>query len=220
MSLRATVVFGVFAVGFAAIGQEPKKDEPKKEEKKQVDRHAKKRPKELPCDIHRINVRNGDANETWMVLIGLLDGKPYEVFCGLAGNIEAPKKHKSGMLVKNGKRDGNATYNLVIPVGNDDELVFKDVAELFDNPTQGAFSRTISLALRHEVPIQYVVEQLQKDKHSDMFSFAKTISRVLKGYIKDGTTVAGRKCQSCGSDNLVYQEGCMTCVSCGNSKCG
>lgn len=193
-------------------------DEPKKEDKKD-DRHAKKRPKELLCDIHRVTVRTDESTENWMVLISLLDGKPYEVFCGIARNIEAPKKYKSGILVKNGKRDGMSTYNLKIQVDKDDDLVFKDVANLFDNPTQGAFTRTISLALRHEVPIQYVVEQLQKDKHSDMFSFAKTIARVLKGYIKDGTTVSGKTCQSCGSSNLIYQEGCQTCASCGSSKC-
>jgi ribonucleoside-diphosphate reductase alpha chain len=193
-------------------------DAPKKEDKKDG-RHAKKRPKELPCDIHRVTVRSDDSTENWMVLVSLLDGKPYEVFCGIAGNIEAPKKYKSGILVKNGKRDGMSTYNLKIQVDKDDDLIFKDVANLFDNPTQGAFTRTISLALRHEVPIQYVVEQLQKDKHSDMFSFAKTIARVLKGYIKDGTTVSGRSCQSCGSTNLIYQEGCQTCAACGSSKC-
>ena len=193
-------------------------DAPKKEEKKD-DRHAKKRPRELPCDIHRVTVKSDTGNENWMVLISLLDGKPYEVFCGIAGNIEAPKKYKDGTLVKNGKRDGMSTYNLKIQVDKDDDLIFKDVANLFDNPTQGAFTRTISLALRHEVPIQYVVEQLQKDKHSDMFSFAKTIARVLKGYIKDGTTVSGRTCQNCGSTNLIYQEGCQTCASCGSSKC-
>ena len=193
-------------------------DTPKKEEKGDG-RHAKKRPKELPCDIHRATVRSESGSENWMVLISLLDGKPYEVFCGIAGNIEAPKKYKSGMLIKNGKRDGMSTYNLKIQVDKDDDLIFKDVANLFDNPTQGAFTRTISLALRHEVPIQYVVEQLQKDRHSDMFSFAKTISRVLKSYIKDGTTVSGRSCQDCGSTDLIYQEGCMTCMSCGSSKC-
>jgi len=201
--------------GVLVSTEAPKKQDPLKP----PGRDSKKRPKSIPCDIHRVTVRNGTESENWMVLIGLLDGKPYEVFCGLAGNIEAPKKHKIGNLIKNGKRDGMSTYNLSIPLGEDDELMFKDVANLFDNPTQGAFSRTISLALRHEVPIQYVVEQLQKDKNSDMFSFAKTISRVLKGYIKDGTTIAGKTCQNCGSDSLVYQEGCMTCSSCGSSKC-
>jgi ribonucleoside-diphosphate reductase alpha chain len=195
-------------------------EEPKKETKKLDDgRITPKRPKSLHCDIHRANVRNGDNTDSWLVLVGLNDGKPYEVFCGIPENIEIPKRYKSGSLVKNGKRDGVATYNLQVPVGDDENLVFKDVVNLFDNPTQGAFTRTISLALRHEVPLHYVVEQLQKDKNSDMFSFARVISRVLKGYIKDGTKSTEKGCPECGNSELVYQEGCLSCKSCGYSKC-
>jgi ribonucleoside-diphosphate reductase alpha chain len=196
-------------------------DEPKKEAKKTEDgRLTPKRPKSLPCDIHRANVRDSSGDsKNWMVLVGLNDGKPYEVFCGIPENIEIPKRYKSGNLVKNGKRDGVATYNLLVPVGEDDNLVFKDVANLFDNPTQGAFSRTVSLALRHEVPLHYVVEQIQKDKNSDMFSFSKVIARVLKGYIKDGTKSTEKGCPDCGNAELVYQEGCLSCKSCGFSKC-
>ena len=195
-------------------------DEPKKEIKKTDDgRLVPKRPKSLPCDIHRVNIRNGAAPESWLAFIGLNDGKPYEVFCGIPENIEIPKKYRSGNLVKNGKRDGVATYNLLVPVGDDDNLIFKDVVNLFDNPTQGAFTRTISLALRHEVPLHYVVEQLQKDKNSDMFSYARVIARVLKGYIKDGTKSSEKGCPECGNPELVYQEGCLSCKSCGYSKC-
>jgi ribonucleoside-diphosphate reductase alpha chain len=195
-------------------------DEPKKEKKPEDGRLIPKRSKSLPCDIHRANVRNGDISESWLVLVGLNDGKPYEVFCGIPENIEIPKKYKSGMLIKNGKRDGITTYNLHVPVGDDENLVFKDIINLFNNPTQGAFSRTVSLALRHEVPLHYVVEQLQKDKSSDMFSFARVIARVLKGYIKDGTASSEKGCPQCGNTELVYQEGCLSCKNCSYSKCG
>ena len=196
-------------------------EEPKKETKRTEDgRLLPKRKKHLPCDIHRANIRHGDVTESWLVLVGLNDGKPYEVFCGIPENIEIPKKYKSGTLFKNGKRDGVTTYNLQVPVGDDENLVFKDIINLFDNPRQGAFTRTISLALRHEVPLQYVVEQLQKDKNSDMFSFSRVISRVLKGYIPDGTKSGDEKqCAECGSDQVFYQEGCISCKSCGWSKC-
>ena len=186
-----------------------------------VESHAPKRPKELPCDIHRINVRSGGENESYLVLVGLLGGKPYEIFCGNSSHVEVPKKSKTGLLIKNGKKDGVATYNLQIPIGDDDHLLFKDVVELFANPNHGAMTRTLSLALRHGVPVQYAVEQLQKDKHSDMQSFSRVIARVLKNYIPDGTKSNSDKiCGSCGLEGIVYKEGCATCNSCGWSKCG
>jgi len=185
-----------------------------------VESHAPKRPKELTCDIHRINVRSGSDNESYLVLVGRLEDKPYEIFCGLSHHVEVPRKAKTGLLIKNGKKDGVATYNLQIPIGDDDSLVFKDVVELFSNPNHGAMTRTLSLALRHGVPVQYTVEQLQKDKHSGLQSFSKAISRVLKTYIPDGTkSQSDKTCPSCGIEGLIYKEGCVTCASCGWSKC-
>ena len=202
----------------------------KKEEKKvdvdgqpdsMVESHAPKRPKELPCDIRRINVKGPGGLESYLVLVGKLAGKPYEIFCGLSQHVEVPKKAKIGTLIKNGKRDGVATYNLRIPLGDDDELVFKDVVELFANPTNGAFTRSLSLSLRHGIPVQYMVEQLQKDKNSDMQSFSRVLARVLKEYIPDGTkSNSDKKCDSCGAEGLIYKEGCVSCVNCGASKCG
>lgn len=184
-----------------------------------VETHAPKRPKELPCDIHRTSVHG----ENYLVLVGLLNGRPYELFAGLQEHVEVPKKVKSGILIKNGKnKDGIATYNLRIPLADDDEMVFKDIVNLFDNPNHGALTRTLSLAMRHGAPIQYQVEQLRKDKHSDFFSFSSVIARVFaKNYIQDGTKATIEKsCGQCGSTNLAYQQGCVTCMGCGNSKCG
>lgn len=190
-----------------------------------VQNDAPRRPKELECDLHRISVKG----ETYLVIVGLLGGKPYEVFAGVARHIEVPKKFKQGILLKNGKRDGVATYNLMIPLGPDaqrndpdDFLLVKDIVNVFDNPTYGSFTRTLSLALRHGVPVQYIVEQLQKDKHSDITSFSRGIARVLsKSYISDGTKVTLEKsCTECGGTNLQYLQGCSTCSDCGASKCG
>jgi ribonucleotide reductase alpha subunit len=182
-----------------------------------LETHAPKRPKELPCDIHRATVKG----ETYMVLVGLHNDRPYEIFCGLQEHVEVPKKIKSGTLIKNGKVGGVATYNLKIPLGDDDELVFKNIVELFDNPIYGALTRTISLALRHGVPLQYLIEQLRKDKHSDIMSFSAVVARVLsKHYIPDGTKVTTEKvCNDCGGVNLQYIQGCVTCFDCGQSRC-
>lgn len=183
------------------------------------------RPKKLPCDIHRLKIITNGVPEIYMALVGLLDGVPYEVFCGLAEHIELPKKPTKGIIIKNGKKAGVATYNLMIPLGvdEDDGIVFHDIVDAFANKNYGAFSRTLSLALRHRIPINVIVEQLLKDKFSDMSSFNRVIARVLKTYIPDGTAVTSgtdKKCPNCGNETLIYMEGCVKCASgCGWSKC-
>jgi ribonucleoside-diphosphate reductase alpha chain len=180
--------------------------------------HAPKRPKELECDIHRATIKG----RSYTVLVGLLDGSPYEVFAGYSEHISLPKRFVKGMLVKNGKVNGMATYNLVVaePGHEDDPFAIKDIVNQFDNPDFGALTRMLSLSLRHGVPIQFACEQLKKDKNSDLTSFNSVIARVLgKAYIKDGLKPTGA-CSNCGSDQLRYQEGCVTCDACGSSKCG
>lgn len=65
-----------------------------------------------------------------------------------------------------------------------------------------------------------MVEQLQKDKESDMFSFSRCVARILKNYIQDGTEVSDKTCTECGNEGMIYQDGCATCTSCGYAKCG
>ena len=179
------------------------------------ERHAPKRPDVLECDIIHTSIKGSK----WVVLVGLMDGKPYEILGGQAEMIEIPRRHKHGILSKRTFKTANSKYDLVVGEG-DDTFTIKDVVSVFDNPNHAGYTRTISLALRHGVPVQYLVEQLQKDKEADLFSFSKVVSRCLKIYIKDGTEV-DRTCVDCGAEgSLVYQEGCVTCKSCGSGKCG
>ena len=176
---------------------------------------APERPQELECSIHHATIKG----EAWTILVGLLGERPYEIMGGLQKYIETPKKHKKGIIIKHHYKTKNSRYDLRIG-GNGDEILIKDLVAVFDNPNHAGFTRTISLALRHGAPIQYVVEQLQKDREMDIFSFSRVISRVLKTYIKDGTTPGKNVCESCDAENsLRYQEGCVTCMSCGHSKC-
>jgi len=174
-----------------------------------IETHAPKRPEMLPCDIYQITVKG----EKWNAFVGLYHDKPYEIFAGRSEHISIPKSAKKGFIKKNG------TYNVIIGEG-DNEIIVKDLAKVFANDTESAFTRTLSLALRHGTAVQFVVEQVVKggEKDSDLFSFSKAISRVLKTYIKDGTKIK-KKCDSCGSEDLAYLEGCLSCTSCGNSKC-
>ena len=202
---------------------------------------APKRPKVLPCEVHHAQVtvtRTDDeavgpsssaepklrrVTERFLVLVGLLDGKPYEVFGGAASAVEVPRRYKRGTLVKSKRVKGVATYDLRIDGGDDgdDPLVFKNVVELFDDPDGGTVTRIASLALRHGVPVQHVVEQLHKDRHSGMSSLGRVVARILKGHIPDGTsTTVEKTCTECGGTRFAYQEGCPKCLSCGHSKCG
>lgn len=180
-----------------------------------IQHQATKRPNEIACDIHRTTI----GGEDWIILVGLLEGKPYEVIGGLSNYIEIPKKYKTGSLIKRPRKTSNSRYDLKFGE-NGNEVVIKDIVKIFDNPNQGAFTRLISLGLRHGANINYVVEQLRKDKDSDLFSFGKCIARVLKNYIQNGTKVCGNLCPSCNNRNLVYQDGCTTCKDCGWAGCG
>jgi ribonucleoside-diphosphate reductase alpha chain len=177
---------------------------------------APERPDELKCHIHHASIKG----EAWTVMVGILDGRPYEVMGGLQKYIEIPKKYKTGVIIKHAYKTKNSRYDLQIGK-NGDGFLIKDIVSVFDNPNHAGYTRTISLALRHGAPIHYVVEQLQKDREMDMFSFSKVIARVLKTYIKDGTVPGMTVCENCSAeDTLRYQEGCVTCTSCGNGKCG
>ena len=188
----------------------------KKEDTTFSERHAPKRPETLECDIYHTSVKS----QKWIVMIGLLDGKPYEVIGGEADMIEIPKKYKKGKLTKRTFKTTNSKYDLVVGE-NEDILSIKDVVPVFENPNYAGYTRTISLSLRHGVPVQYLVEQMQKDKEADLFSFSKVISRCLKNYIVDGCKASVSVCTNCGSeDTIIYQEGCQTCTACGFGACG
>lgn len=165
---------------------------------------APKRPKQLPCNIHHINLKN----EKFTVLIGILNENPYEVF---VVPFEIAKDYKNGFLNK--KKSG--IYNLTISL-NEEVGIYTDVTGNMSD-TEAALTRLISTSLRHGTNVSFLVEQLNKT-HGDLFSFSKVIARVLKKYIPDGakSTV---KCQDCGSNNVIFEEGCQHCIDCGYSRC-
>jgi ribonucleoside-diphosphate reductase alpha chain len=188
----------------------------KRATKRIVTRSAPKRPEELKCEIHHATIKG----EQWTILVGLLESRPYEIMGGLAEVIEIPKKYSTGTIRKRPRKTRDSIYDLKF--GEDgDEVGIKDIVSVFDNPNHSSFTRTISLALRHGAPIQYIVEQLQKDKDADLYSFSRVIARVIKKYIRNGTKPGKSTCENCGAENaLVYQEGCAMCKSCGHGKCG
>lgn len=172
-------------------------------------RETPKRPKELPCNIHELTYK-GDK---YILLVGMYENLPYEIF--VTQNVDKEfnfKKNKTGKICKCGK----GKYSLVIENG-EEKVYIEDIINSFD-PVYGTLGRFISMGLRHKVSLQFIVEQLNKD--SNFAGFERTVSRVLKTYIEEGEEVkSSHSCIECGSEKLVYKEGCLTCPDCGWSKC-
>jgi ribonucleoside-diphosphate reductase alpha chain len=182
--------------------------------------NAPKRPVELECYVHHMTV----LGEKWLMFVGLLHGKPYELMGGLSKYVSVPKRVTRGKIVKHNGIVNPARYDFYYDYeqDEDDATIIRDINNAFENATYAAFTRTISLALRHGAPVRYVVEQIQKgaEKEDDLFSFSKAASRVLKQYIENGIEIKGKRCLECSSESLIYEEGCAKCTACGSSKCG
>lgn len=174
-----------------------------------VKSHAPKRPDDLDCEIHHSTVKG----EKWIVIVGLLENDPYEVFAFKQKQIQLPRSFKEGTLrkVKRGH------YDLLERGADADGMRISDIRSLFDTDEEEALTRIISTALRHGADVKFVVEQLNKSEGT-VVSFAKAIARTLKKYLDADAEVA-IKCEECGSDNVAFEDGCFTCKNCGSSKC-
>lgn len=186
--------------------------------------HSPKRPDELECDIHHVNVQSSGKPQKWTVFVGLLAGKPYEVFAGKSEQVNIKRGISKGMIVKSKSAKANAKgrlsrYDLVVCDEDGSECQrIEDVVSTFDDAEYAWGNRMISLSLRHGVPVHFVAEQLGRDKDSEFFAFDRVMARVLKKYVADGVS-AGEKCE-CG-EKYIFESGCFICKSCGASpKCG
>jgi len=174
-------------------------------EEKKNERLAPKRPKELPCDIYSVKVKGIN----YFVIIGLLDNKPYEVFAGIDGNGDKLTTFRQDVGILT--RESRGKYHLKC-----NKLEISNINDYIKDE-EAAITRLLSTSLRHSVPLEFIVHQLEKVP-GDMNNFARAVSRVLKKYIKDGTEISGENCLECGG-TLIRQEGCMMCQNCGYSKC-
>ncbi|MFI2743141.1 adenosylcobalamin-dependent ribonucleoside-diphosphate reductase [Zhouia sp. PK063] len=179
-----------------------------------------KRPQVLEADV----VRFQNAKEKWIAFIGLIDEKPYEIFTGLADDedgILIPRWVENGLIIKNRNEDGTSRYDFQYKNKRGYKTTIEGLSHKF-NPEFWNYAKLISSTLRHEMPIDRVVNlinSLQLDSES-INTWKNGVARALKRYVPDGTEAKGQKCSNCNSTNLMYQEGCLTCTDCGSSKCG
>lgn len=171
----------------------------KKEEFKEHD--APKRPKVLEGEVHIVTVKGTKYN----VIIGLLEDKVYEVFAHFNEGTLAKQGPTKIIKLKSGEYQYESNGN--------DIAVTSDMSD-----EEEAITRLASTSLRHGANIKFVAEQLNKTK-GDLTNFSKAMARVLKKYIADGEK-STLKCLDCGSKEIIFEEGCEKCTSCGSAKCG
>ena len=195
-------------------------DEKKEEEKEGNGIFPTKRPQVLEADI----VRFQNNKDKWIAFIGLIDGRPYEIFTGFSDDedgILIPRWVNEGLIIKNRNEDGTSRYDFQYKNKRGYKTTIEGLSHKF-NPEFWNYAKLISSTLRHGMPIDNVVNlvnSLQLDSES-INTWKNGVARALKRFIEDGTVAKKEKCTNCNSSNLIYQEGCLTCKDCGSSKCG
>ncbi|MDX9882306.1 MAG: adenosylcobalamin-dependent ribonucleoside-diphosphate reductase [Prolixibacteraceae bacterium] len=197
----------------------------KKEEKKApLPGFPTKRPEVLDADV----VRFQNNKERWVAFIGVIDGRPYEIFTGLSDDedgILLPRSVTQGKIIKSYEMDESGEEVKRYDFQYQNKRGYKTTIEGLSykfNPEFWNYAKLISGVLRHGMPIHKVVDtvtSLQFD-NDNINSWKAGVARALKKYIPNGTIAEGTVCGECGSSNVIYQEGCLTCSDCGSSKCG
>ena len=178
------------------------------------------RPRELDADV----VKFQKNREKWIAFVGLLNGRPYEIFTGLADDDEGimlPKNVSKGTIIKSYDEDGNKHYDFQFKNKRGYKMTIEGLDGKF-NPEYWNYAKLISGVLRYGMPIDQVIKLVQgMELNSESINTWKNgVERALKKYLPNGMEAKGQKCPNCGLETLIYQEGCLICTNCGASKCG
>ncbi|MDR1782764.1 MAG: adenosylcobalamin-dependent ribonucleoside-diphosphate reductase, partial [Dysgonamonadaceae bacterium] len=179
-----------------------------------------KRPRELDADV----VKFQNNKEKWIAFVGLLNERPYEIFTGLNDEDEGifiPKNVTKGTIIKNVDDNGVKHYDFQYRNARGYKTTIEGLDSKFD-PEYWNYAKLISGVLRYGMPIDQVVKLIEGLQLNDetINTWKNGVERALRKYVDDGVEAKGQKCPVCGQETIVFQEGCLKCTSCGNSKCG
>lgn len=202
------------------IADSKKKKENTKEKIEVPDKSELRRPKVVEADI----IRFYNNEEKWIAFIGLKNGKPYEIFTGIdqPEYLPIPKVVTRGYIIKVKNEEGIKRYDFQYVNKMGFHVTIEGLSFKF-NKEYWNYAKLISGLLRHDMPLDKAVSLISSlHLESDtMNTWKKGVERALKRYIPNGTKAKkGAVCPQCSSHELVYQEGCLTCMNCGYSKCG
>ncbi len=193
-----------------------------KEKKETINKFAEttapKRPDKLEAEIIQFN----NESEKWIAVIGLLDGRPYEIFTGAAKESFSILSHvQKGWVIKSKSDDGKTRYDFQYEDSYGYKTTIEGLSRTF-NQEYWNYAKLISGVLRHGMPISFAVDMVDNLHLNDetLNTWKKGVVRSLKRFIPDGTKPSENICPSCNEPSLVYEEGCLNCKSCGHSKCG
>lgn len=177
---------------------------------------APKRPKKLEAEI----VRFKNNKEDWIAVVGMYDGRPYEIFTGRASSFLLPQSVEKGWVVRTKEPgDEHARYDFQFLDPDGYKVTIEGLSRTFKQEYWN-YAKLISGILRHGMPIPNVVDLISKLNFDvdSITTWKNGVARALRRYIKDGTAT-DEVCPDCGQKSVVYSGGCKHCTNCGWSKC-
>lgn len=96
------------------------------------------------------------------------------------------------------------------------EDMLEKIKEERDNNRLG---RVISMALRHNVPLPFIIDALDRVPDVYVSDLVFSVKKFLMSHVEDGTQIEGATCSECGSTNVVFESGCLTCRDCLSTNC-
>ncbi len=192
------------------------------EDKDGLDNLVSHKPPKRASEIEAKVVRFTNDNKPWMAFVGLIEGRPYEIFTGRAEDAFAlPNFVDSGSIIKSRDAKKKSRYDFRYVDSQGYNVTIEGLSRSF-NQEYWNYAKLISGIIRHGMPLIEVVHLIDNLNLDDAYinTWKNGVNRALKCFIPNGTKTKDHLCPNCGDEEgLVFEEGCLHCKSCGHSKC-